>query len=131
MNPANYANSMSPEQVIFSINYNILRNTISIIFSRQILSDMLRNTIQRKTLERFLQHTHHFRENYASSSENSFVIFSPPLSHYYTLRGDLYSNTTHTYSECRECFGAWEALGICQNKPVRLGGCNRAYCGIW
>jgi len=40
------------------------------------------------------------------------------------LKGDLYPNTTHTYLECRECFGIWEALGICQNKLVRLGGCN-------
>ena len=35
-----------------------------------------------------------------------------------------------TYLECRECFGAWEALRNCQKKLVRLGGCNRAYCGI-
>jgi len=46
------------------------------------------------------------------------------------LRGDLYPNTTHTFSECRKCFGVWEALGNCQKKPVRLGGCNRAYCAI-
>ena len=48
----------------------------------------------------------------------------------HTLRGDLYPNITHTRSKCRECFGAWEALEICQKKPVRLGRCNRAYCGI-
>ena len=53
------------------------------------------------------------------------------LSHYHTLREDLYSNTTHTYLECRVCFRAWEALGIYQKKLVRLGGCNWAYCGIW
>ena len=44
-----------------------------------------------------------------------------------TLKGDLYPNTTHTFSECRECFGACEVLEICQKKPVRLNGCNRAY----
>ena len=42
----------------------------------------------------------------------------------------MYPNTTHTYSECREFFGAWKALGNCQKKPVRLGGCNRVDCGI-
>ena len=58
------------------------------------------------------------------------VVSSPSFSHCYILRGDLYSNTTYTYSECRECFGDLEALGICQKKPMRLGGCNRAYYGI-
>ena len=58
------------------------------------------------------------------------VASSPSLSHCHTLRGDLYPNTTYTFSECRECFGAWETLGICQKKPVRLGGCNKVYCGI-
>ena len=28
--------------------------------------------------------------------------------------------TTHTQSECWECFGAWKALGLCQIKPVSL-----------
>ena len=74
---------------------------------------------------RFLQHTHHFKERYSSLSENSFVVSFSPLSHCYTLRGDLYPNTTPTYSECREWFKAWEALGICLNKSVRLGGCNQ------
>ena len=46
------------------------------------------------------------------------------------LRGDFYLNTIHTFSECRECFWAWEVLEICQKKPVRLGGCNRVYCEI-
>jgi len=46
------------------------------------------------------------------------------------LRGDLYPNTTHTQIECRECFGAWEVLGICQNKLVRLGSAIGRYCRI-
>jgi len=46
------------------------------------------------------------------------------------MRGDLYPNTTHTFLECRECYGAQEVLGICPKKSVRLGGCNWAYCGI-
>jgi len=29
------------------------------------------------------------------------------------MRGDLDQNTTYIYSKCRECFGAWEAFGIC------------------
>ena len=92
-----------------------------------------RGHLERKTLDRFsTTHTHpSFRESYSSLSENSFVVSSLSFSHCYTLRRDLYPNTTHTYSECRECFGAWEALGICQKKPMRLGRCNRAYCGIW
>ena len=57
----------------------------------------------------------------------SFLV---PLSHCYTLRGDLYRNTTPIHLECRECFGAWKALGICQKKLVRLGGAIRRYCGI-
>ena len=81
---------------------------------------------KKKILERFLQHIYLVRESYSSLSENSFVISSPPLSHWYTLIGDLYPNTTHTYSMCRECFGNWEALSIFQKKPVRFGGYNRA-----
>ena len=61
---------------------------------------------------------------------NSCTLFSP-LSHCYTLRGDLYLNTIHTYSEyCREFFGAWKALGVCQKKLVRLGGAIGQYCRI-
>jgi len=42
----------------------------------------------------------------------------------------LYPNTTHTHSKCRECFEAWEALGLCQNKLVRLDGAIGQYCEI-
>ena len=50
------------------------------------------------------------------------------FSNYHTLRGDLYPNTTHTFSECRECFRTWEAYVICQKKKklVRISECNRA-----
>ena len=61
--------------------------------------------IQKKTLERFLQNTYLVRESYSSSKREIIVVSSSPFSHYYTLRGDLYPNTTHTYSECREYFG--------------------------
>ena len=74
-------------------------------------------------------HTHLLRKNYSSLVRNHYSLFSISL-HYHTLRGDLYPNTSHTFSECRECFGAWEALRNCQKKPVRLGRCNWAYCGI-
>ena len=30
-----------------------------------------------------------------------------------------------------EFFGVWEVLGICQKKPVRLGGAIEQNCGIW
>ena len=84
-----------------------------------------KEVIQKTTLERFLQQTHLVRESYSSSIEKSLQSLLFSLSHCYTLRGNLYPNTTHTYSDCREWFGAWEALEVCQNKPMRLGECNR------
>ena len=91
-----------------------------------------RGHLERKILDRFsITHTLIFlRESYSSLVRNHCSLFSIPLP-CHTLRGYLYPNTTHTYSECRECFGAWEALGNCQKKLVRLGGCNRVDCGIW
>ena len=88
---------------------------------------------ERKTLDRFSTthtHTHLLKRELLILSEEIILASSPSLSHCHILRGDLYPNTTHTFSKCRECFGAWEVLGICQKKPVRLGECNRAYCGI-
>ena len=76
------------------------------------------------------QHIHLLERELLILQREIIVVFSPPLSYCHTLRGDLYQNTTHPYSECRECFEVWEVLGICQKKPMRLGGCNRAYCGI-
>ena len=60
-------------------------------------------------------------------NHSSLFSFPIPLSY---LERRFVPNTTHTFLECRECFGAWEVLGICQKKPVSLGGCNQAYCGI-
>ena len=57
--------------------------------------------IQKKILERFLQYTHLVRESYSSSKRKILIVSSPPLSHWYTLRWDLYSNTNHTHLECR------------------------------
>ena len=80
----------------------------------------------------FLQHTHPSFKETATHPQREIILASfPSLSHCHTLREDLYPNTTHTFSKCRECFGAWEILGICQKKPMRLGRCNWAYCGIW
>ena len=59
-----------------------------------------KKAIQKKTLERFLQHTYLVRESYSF-----LVVSSPSLSNCYTLIGNLYPNTTHTYSECRKYFG--------------------------
>ena len=67
--------------------------------------------VQKKTVKKFLQHTHLVRENYSSLKKEILIVSSPPLSYCYTLRGDLYPNITHTYSECRECFGTWESIG--------------------
>ena len=87
---------------------------------------------ERKTLDRFLYntHTHLLKRELLILSEEIILASSPFLFHCHTLKGDLYTNTTHTFSECRECFGAWKILRIFQKKPVRLGGCNLAYCGI-
>ena len=87
---------------------------------------------ERKTLNRFstTQLIHLLKRELLIFSK-IIVASSPSLSHCHTLRGDLYPNITHTFSECRECFGDWETLEICQKKPVRLGKCNWVYCGIW
>ena len=66
--------------------------------------------IQKKTLDKFLQHTHFVRESYSSSKREILIVFSPPLSYCYTLRGDLNPNTTNTYSKYSECFGTWECI---------------------
>ena len=87
---------------------------------------------ERKTLDRFSTNTTHpsFRERATHLYREIIVASSSSLSHCCTLRGDFYPNTTHIFSECRECFGTWEVLGICQKKPVSLGECNQAYCRI-
>ena len=88
---------------------------------------------ERKTLDRFYnttQHTHLLKRKLLILNKKIIVASSTSLSHCHTLRGDLYPNTTHTFSKCRECFGAWEVLEICLKKPMRLGGCNRVYCKI-
>ena len=87
-----------------------------------------KEVVQKKTLERGFYPSCQ-RELFILKRE-ILIVSSPPLSYCYTLRGDLYSNITYTYSECRECFGAWEALDICQNKPVRLGSAIGQYCKI-
>ena len=80
----------------------------------------MRSQLERKTLNKFstTQYTHLLDREPLILSENHYSLF-PSLSHCHTLRGDLYPNTAHTFSKCRECFGVWETL-----KWVRLGGCN-------
>ena len=123
--------------------YAITRNALTVgIFKYDfytlhpyyIYSHYLQNckeSIQKKTIKRFLQHTHLVRESYSSSRKQSLqsLLLSSPI--VIPLRGDLYPNKTHTYSECRECFGAWKVLGICQNKPVRIGDAIGQYYRIW
>ena len=91
-----------------------ISNVTLIPFTHTIYTLITHKTI-RKLLRikpyRGLYNTHHFRDNYSSLSENSFIIFSPLLSHYYTLRGDLYSSTAHTYSKCKKWFGVWKVWG--------------------
>ena len=92
----------------------------------------VRGHLERKTLDRFsTTHTPFFqRENYSSLVRNRSSLFSFPLPLSYLERRIVPKYNPHLFSECRECFGAWKALGIFQKKPVRLGGCNWLYCGI-
>ena len=57
----------------------------------------------------------------------SLFSFTLPLS--YIERRFAPKHNPHL-SKCRKYFRTWEVLGICLKKPVRLGGCNRAYCRI-
>ena len=84
---------------------------------------------ERKTLDRFSTNTTHpsFKERAIHPWRESIVASSPSLSYCYTLRGDLYLNTTHTFSECRKCFGAWEVLGIL---PKEVGEAWRMQSGV-
>ena len=81
----------------------------------------MRGHLERKTLDKFST-THTpilLRESYSSLVRNHCSLFSS-LSHYHTLRGDLYPNTIHTFSECSECFWCcWEAL-----EEAKDGRCN-------
>ena len=53
---------------------------------------------KKKTLERFLQHTHHFKESYSFLNENSFVVFSrSPLPLLYLERGFVPKHNSHTF----------------------------------
>ena len=90
-----------------------------------------KEAIQKKTLERFLQHTQLVRESYSSSIKISLQSLLFSLSRCYILKGDLYPNTTHTYSKCKECFRDWEAFEICQKKPMRLSDTIERYREIW
>ena len=76
------------------------------------------------------QHTHLLERELLILSEKSLQSLLLSLSHCYSLKGYLYPNITHIFSKCNECFGAWEALGIFQKKPMRLGRCNWAYYEI-
>ena len=72
-----------------------------------------KEAIQKKTLERFLQHTYLLKRELLILKWEILVVSSPSLFHCYTLRGDLYLNTTHTYSECRVFWslgGIWDLL---------------------
>ena len=81
----------------------------------------MRSYSERKTLDWFsTTYTPIFlRKSYSSLVKNHCSLFSIPL-HYHTLRGDLYPNTIHTFSECSECFWSfWEAL-----EEAKDGRCN-------
>ena len=92
----------------------------------------IKEATQREKLQiGFLQHTHPFFGERATYPQSKIIqASSPSISHCHTLRGDLCPNITCTFSKCKECFGACEALGICQKDPMRVGGCNRVYYGI-
>ena len=112
---------------ILSVTFLLFTHTIYTLITHKNMRDYSK----RKTLDIFsTTHTPIFqRESYSSLVRNHCNLFSFPLPLPY-LRGDLYLNTTYTYLECRKYFRAQDALEICQKKPVRLVGCNQAYCGI-
>ena len=57
-----------------------------------------KEAIQKKTLERFLQHTYHLRESYSSLSENSLVVSSPfPLSLLYLERRFVLKHNSYLF----------------------------------
>ena len=85
-----------------------------------------RRLFKRKPREVSTTHPPSQRDLLILEQEFLSSIFFLTLSHCHTLRRDLYPNKTHTYSNCRECFGAQEAFRICQKKSVKLGRCNQA-----
>ena len=114
---------------ILSVTFLPFAHTIYIL----IIHKSRRGYSKRKPLDKFsiTQHTHlSERESYLSLVRNPCSLFSFPLPLSCLERKFVPKHNSHI-SKCRKCFGAWEALGICQKKPVRLSGCNRAYCGIW
>ena len=112
--------------MILSVILISLHHTIYTLITQKIVGRLFKRKPQRE-----VSTTHLVRESYSSLREKSSQSLLLPLSHCYTLRGDLNPNITHTYSECRECFGAWEVLGICQDKMVRLSGAVGRYWQIW
>ena len=106
---------------ILSVTLILFTHTIYILITHKFVRRLFRRKPQREvpTTPTILERVTHPQERIPLSS----LLLS--LSHCYTLRGDFYLNTTHTYSECREPFRTWEGLGICQNKPVRLGSAIR------
>ena len=104
---------------------------LPILYIPSLPTKVKRHFSERKLQRGFYNTTHPpFRERATHPQREIIIAYSPSLFHCHTLRGDLYPNISHTFSKCKECFGAWEALEICQKKSVRLDGCNWAYCGI-
>ena len=97
--------------------------SFSYFLYKKINDDSTSLTQKERCLDKYSKKSLFFERPLVCSLSHSLLLF---LSHCYILRGDLYSNTTHIYVEYRECFGVWEAFGICQKKPVRLGECNQA-----
>ena len=101
-----------------SVTFLPLTHTIYTLITHKSKGDYS----ERKPQIGFYNTTHPaFRQRATHPHEVLLLSFS----NCHTLRGDLYPNTTHTFSECRECFRTWEAYVICQKKLVRISGCNR------
>ena len=64
------------------------------------------------------------------SNRNPCNLFSSPLPLSYIERS-FYPNKTHTQSECRDYFRAWEVVGLFQIKPIRLDYAIWRFCKIW
>ena len=87
--------------------------------------------IQKKTLERFLQHTHLLRESYSSSREKSLwslLLPSPIVIPWKDICTQIQSTHIQSIESVLELRKHWV---FAKKKPMRVGKCNGTVLGIW